>query len=272
MNYLTQLYPPNSQPTPFPNTYLNHNLRHPHTPTPFIYANFITSLDGRIAIPHPSRPGLTIPATITNDRDWRLYQELTAQADLVISTGRYLRDWADGRAQEILQTDDPRFADLRQWRQDHNLPPYPDIAIISASLDFPLPDILTQNGRQIHIFTVEVAPQDRYQQLSQQTNNIHTLGHTEIDGQQLLNTFKTLGYQTIYSAAGPQILHLLLTHNLLNRLYLTFAPHLLASNPFATILTGPQLDPPPSLQLNTLYHDPHAFDGLGQLLASYDLH
>jgi len=68
-----------------------------------------TQLDGRIAVPHPTRPGLTVPETIANDRDWRLFQELAAQADLIISSGRYLRDWADGRAQEILRVDDPKF-------------------------------------------------------------------------------------------------------------------------------------------------------------------
>ena len=36
--------------------------------------DFITSLDGRIAIPHASRPVLTIPGQITNERDWRLFQ------------------------------------------------------------------------------------------------------------------------------------------------------------------------------------------------------
>ena len=36
---------------------------------------------------------------------------------LVITTGRYLRDYAAGKAQEILRVyDDPRFADLKAWR------------------------------------------------------------------------------------------------------------------------------------------------------------
>ena len=60
---------------------------------------------------------MMVPKNIVNDRDWRLYQELAAQADLIISSGRYLRDWADDRAQEILQVDNPEFADLKTWRQ-----------------------------------------------------------------------------------------------------------------------------------------------------------
>ncbi len=57
-----------------------------------------------------------VPKDTSNPRDWRLYQELAAQADLFLSTGRYLRDWAEGNAQEILQMDNPKFADLREWR------------------------------------------------------------------------------------------------------------------------------------------------------------
>ena len=114
------LYPEAGEKRPLTNLYLDHNIRQESQTAgrAFVYANFVISLDGRIAIPHPTRSGLTVPKAIANERDWRLFQELAAQADLIISSGRYLRDWADGRAQEILQTDDPRFADLRQWRQD----------------------------------------------------------------------------------------------------------------------------------------------------------
>ncbi|MFN2221501.1 MAG: pyrimidine reductase, partial [Candidatus Promineifilaceae bacterium] len=98
-----QLYPLPSQQRPLKGLYLAHDLREQEPRTagrPTIYSNFVTSLDGRIAIPHPSRPGMMVPKTTANERDWRLFQELATQADLIISSGRYLRDWADGRAQE----------------------------------------------------------------------------------------------------------------------------------------------------------------------------
>ena len=138
MDYITQLYPLPSQERPLEGTYLAHQLRGygQASGKAFVYGNFITSLDGRIAIPHPSRSGLMVPQNTANDRDWRLFQELAVQADLIISSGRYLRDWADGRAQEILRVDDPDFADLKAWRLAQGLSPQPDIAVISANWPF----------------------------------------------------------------------------------------------------------------------------------------
>ena len=150
---LIRLYPLPSQEVPLVGLYLDHDLRRfaERLGRPFVYSNFVTSLDGRIAIPGPTGSGLIVPKQIANRRDWRLFQELVVQADVIISSGRYLRDYAEGHAQEILRTDDndPLFAGLRQWRIERGLPPQPDIAVISASLDFPIPDTLTDGGRRV---------------------------------------------------------------------------------------------------------------------------
>ena len=57
----------------------------------FIYSNFISSLDGRIALPGAGRSSHEVPPAIANSRDWRLFQELAAQADLLITSARYFR-------------------------------------------------------------------------------------------------------------------------------------------------------------------------------------
>ena len=121
---------------------------------PYVVANFRDQPDGRIAVARTDGTGLTVPSNIANDRDWRLFQELAVQADLIISSGRYLRDYAAGRAQEILQEshDDPQFKDLRIWRADRGLPAQPALAIISGSLDFPIPAVLADGDRDVVIF------------------------------------------------------------------------------------------------------------------------
>ena len=84
---IQQLFPQSGE-FPLKKLYLNHNLRQfAGQERPFIYANFVQSLDGRIAIAHPTRKGLKVPENVANDRDWRLFQELAAQADLIISSG-----------------------------------------------------------------------------------------------------------------------------------------------------------------------------------------
>lgn len=267
-----QLLPEAGQ-RPLQNLYLNHNLRQiaRQQQRPFVYANFVTSLDGRIAIPHPTKPGLKVPENIANDRDWRLFQELAAQADLIISSGRYLRDWADGRAQEILRVDDPAFADLRAWRESEGLRPQPDMAIISGSLDFPIPPVLTANGRRVIVFTTANPDPTRAAEIEAEAGELYVAGESSVSGEKMVQKMAELGYEAVYSAAGPKVLHLLLTGGVLNRLYLTQVGRLLGGSPFSTILEGDLLQTAVDVQLHTLYHDPLALDGLGQLLLAYDI-
>ena len=269
---IQQLFP-TSGSRPIKNLYLEHNLRQiaDQLGRPFVYANFVQSLDGRIAIPHSIKPGLQIPQNVANDRDWRLFQELAAQADLIISSGRYLRDWADGRAQEILRVDDPAFADLRDWRQAQRLKQQPDIAIISGSLDFPIPEVLTPNGRRVIVFAAGIPGPIRAAEIEAQAGNLFIVGETAVSGAKMVAKMSQLGYQVVYSAASPKILRLLLAGGVLNRLYLTQVSRLLGGSPFASILEGDLLETAVDAQLHTLYSDPAALDGVGQLLLAYNI-
>lgn len=74
-------------------------------------------MDGRIAGALPGERRQRVPAATANPRDWRLYQELAGHADVLITSGRYLRDLDASRAQDILPLgSDEAFADIRQWR------------------------------------------------------------------------------------------------------------------------------------------------------------
>jgi riboflavin biosynthesis pyrimidine reductase len=271
---IRRLYPAPDQEIELVGLYLGHDLRSARTwgDKPFIYANFISSLDGRIAVAQPSGHGLVIPKQTANDRDWRLFQELAVQADVVISSGRYLRDYADGRAQEILRVyDDPNLQDLKDWRTDRGLSPYPDIAVISNSLDFPLPEALFQHGRKITVVTSESADRERLGAVREKTERVLIAGRERVDGARMIQGFEDWGYRTVYSSAGPKILHMLLAANRLDRLYLTTAQRLLGGRTFATIVDGGALKPARETALRELYLDPHALGGAGQLFMVYDL-
>jgi riboflavin biosynthesis pyrimidine reductase len=272
MDTILQLYPLPARQIPLNGTYLAHDLRQfaQQSGKPFVYANFVVSLDGRIAIPHPSGEGLMVPSATANERDWRLFQELIAQADVVISSGRYLRDWADGRAQELLRVDDPRFADLNTWRAQRGLPRYPDFAILSNSLDFPIPPALTSVGRKATVFTSGSPPPDRVRAIEARLGQVIVAGDQRVEGTSLVQRLAELGYNTIYSSAGPQVLHALVSDGVLNRLYLTHADRLLAGKPFASVLEGPLLEPPAGMKIHHVYLDAQALGGLGQMFTSYD--
>jgi riboflavin biosynthesis pyrimidine reductase len=267
-----QLYPMPAQEVNLAGLYLRHDLRRmgEELGRPFVYTNYVTSIDGRIAIPRSSGKGMMVPKDTSNDRDWRLFQELAVQSDIIISSGRYLRDYAEGKAQEILRVyDEPRFADLGRWRAERNLPEYPDLAVISGSLDFSVPAFLTQSGRQVIVITHEAADKEKARQLKNQVNHVVFAGENDVTGKQAVAALGDLGYRTIYMATGPRVHHLLLADNALDRLYLTVAHRLLGAEPFSSLVEGELLRPAVGMRLHSLYYDPHALDGLGQQFVVY---
>ncbi|MCS6828976.1 MAG: dihydrofolate reductase family protein [Caldilinea sp.] len=264
---ILQLYP-DMKMLPLQGLYLGHDLRRRETKTPFVYANFVASLDGRIAVPDREKGGMKVPPQIANERDWRLFQELAIQADLIITTGRYLRDYAAGKAQEILRVhDDPRFADLQAWRATQGLPAQPDLVVISGSLDFPIPEALTHGGRRVLVVTHRKADPQRVRALEADLGQVLTAGDERVKGRTFVQMMGEMGYRFIYSAAGPKIAHMLLADDALDRLYLTQVCRVLGGASFSSIVEGPPLLV--DLPLLRLYYDPHAFNAVGQLFACY---
>lgn len=270
---ILQLYPAPNREIPLKGLYLREDLRTESEMLgrAFVYSNFITSLDGRIAIPHPSGEGLMVPDQIANDRDWRLFQELAVQADILITSGRYLRDYVEGRAQEILRVhEDPAFDDLREWREQQGMPPFPDLAVISASLNFPLPDLLTWGERSVVVVTTSSSDPERRRAMEEKVGNVIIAGDATVEGKAFVDGLSELGYKTVYSTSGPKVLHLLLKAGVLDRLFLTFAHRFLGGSPFSSIVEGELLEPAQDFRLRAAYLDPHALDASGQLLTTYD--
>jgi len=272
MDEITRLYPLPVHQRLLVGTYLDHNLREINLADrkASVIANFVSSIDGRIAIRDPQTSNMVVPNNIANPRDWRLFQELAAQADLIISSGRYLRDWANNRAQEILRVDDPEFTDLKEWRLAQNLSPQPDLAIVSGSLNFPMPEVLTAGGRKVIIFTTANPDMRRVREIESKAAQVFVAGEESVSGRLMVEQLTELGYRTIYSAAGPKILHLLLKDDVLDRLYLTYANRLLGGQSYSTILEGGLLSPALGMTINSVYLDSQGLDGLGQLFVSYN--
>lgn len=268
-----QLYPMPAQEVDLTGLYLRHDLRRigEERARPFVYTNYVTSIDGRIAIPRPEGKGMMVPKATSNDRDWRLFQELAVQADVIISSGRYLRDYAEGKAQEILRIyDEPRFEDLQHWRTERGLSAYPDLAVVSGSLDFPIPPFLTQSGRKVVVITHGAADESRKRRLEDEAGRVIVAGAQDVSGRQAIDALGELGYRTIYMATGPRVHHLLLADGMIDRLYVTVAHRLLGGQPFSSLVEGDLLSPAVDMRLNAIYFDPHALDGLGQQFVCYE--
>jgi riboflavin biosynthesis pyrimidine reductase len=273
MDGVLQLYPLPAGEMVLEGLYLGHNLRArlAERDEPFVYTNFVVSLDGRIAVPRADGNGMTVPSAIANERDWRLFQELAVQADVILSSGRYLRDYAEGNAQELLEVyENPAFADLKQWRLDQGLPQYPDFAVISRSLDFPIPEALTKGARNVIIATTADADPKRKAELEKQGARVIIAGETGVQGRPLVDGLAALGYGMIYNATGPLVHHLLLADDVLDRLYLTHANRLLGGKPFDSVVTGSLLENAVGMRIDTVYLDASGLNGLGQMFVAYD--
>jgi riboflavin biosynthesis pyrimidine reductase len=270
---ISRLFPSYEQALEHQGLYLKQDLRSQaeSIDSAFVYANFIVSLDGRIAVPGLDGESTTLATQITNERDWRLFQELAVQSDVIITSGRYLREYTQGPKQELLQVyDDPKFEDLGDWRRAKGLSDYPAVTVVSRSLDFNVPTPLQEPGRDLLIFTSETANPERKRILASQGAQVIEAGEQDVDGSMLVSDLHKLGYKLIYSTAGPNILHMLLSGKVLTRLYLTIALRLLAGDEISTIAEGQLLKPPADFELKSLFLDPDGPGGTSQLYGTFD--
>jgi riboflavin biosynthesis pyrimidine reductase len=268
-----RLYPTPPLERAIEGLYLDDEMGYPDRPDePFVYTNFISSLDGRIAVDNPAKGRRTAPPAITNGRDWRLFQELAAGADVVIVSASFLRDLADGRAQHKLPlSTDPAFADLLDWRRDKGMPDQPAIVVLSRSLNLPLAELCQTLQRPVYFAVGRLADQGNRDAVERTGARVLVAGDgPDVEGRPLIDTLGREGFRRIYSMAGPGILNMLLRDRVLHRLYLTHFHRMLGGRSFDTLLEGEPLDTPASFVPRSLYYDAQGMEGVGQFFAAYD--
>lgn len=263
---LLELFPASGRNVPLTGLYLGHDLR--SRTAPCVFSNFIVSLDGRIALPAPVSGLLRVPPVIANRRDWRLYLEIAAQADVLLTTARHLRAVAAGRHGDLLAV--AAQPDLRAWRTARGLPPSPAVAAVSKDLDIPV-GVTADLPGPLCVLTTDSAPAARERVLTAAGIRVWRLPGTTLDGAALVAALTAAGYAIIYSIAGPHVLHALCTAHMLNRLYLTQATVLLGGEPCVPLLLGPELMPALRARLVACHLDPHAPPGAMQLFSVYEM-
>lgn len=237
----------------------------------FVYSNFITSLDGRIAVSAPDTARLGVPPQTANPRDWRLLLELAAPADLVVLSGRHVRELGKGTAQAWPPFSSDAPADLLEFRQAQSLPSQPAVVIVTRSLDLPVPVLeRLATARQLFIATVNEAPEAACAVAQSAGAEVLRLGERSVDGQRLISALTERELRLIYSIAGPAVLHLLLRSRVLQRLYLTTVTRILGGVNYATLVLGERLSPPYDFTLTAMYLDAKGPDGVDQLMQVYD--
>ena len=269
-NNLLCLYPQFCENISIEGLYLAHQIQKlGTTQAPFVYANFLSSLDGRIALEDSNQGSSYIPKHLTTPSDFRLFMELHAQADCLITHGGYMRALSEGRLGNILQV---RDKDLVEWRRKNGLKPQPAVVIASASLNFPFHDSLHEHQQTVYIATGKDADPDRIRYWQDQGHPILVTGEDQmVHGAALISKLTRLGYKSIYLIAGPQMLDTVIREKQLSRLYLTITHQLIGGRDFRTLLTGSKLGSEGNLMLEALYYEPNSANGSGQFFLQFDL-
>lgn len=269
---IQELYPAAGE-RPLTGTYLDDDILARGTPEkPFVYANFVSSIDGRIAIVEAHSGTSYTLDDLASGADWRLFQELQAQATCLVTHGGYLRDLAARRLDDILQVGvSEQSRDLGAWRRRHGLTRQPAVAVVSNSLDFPLPPSLQAHGQSVFILTTESAPLDRKKAWEKRGYPVLVTGGGEfVEGASMVRTIGSLGYARLYLLTGPTMLQAVMRDGVLSRLYLTLTHQVVGGDHFHTLASGPVLGTAGRLKLRRLYYDRHAPKDTGQWFASFD--
>ena len=265
-----RLYPEPSKSVPLKNLYINDYGWHASkTKKPKVVANFLSSLDGRIAI-SDGVTGYQLPESLTSKVDFRLFLELYTQADCLITHGAYLRSLAEGKLGNILQLPkDKEFEDLYSWRRQKGLKPNPDLVIASSSLNFPLHASLKNSNQNILIATTEHAPKNKIKKWLDQGYEVLVTGNTKlVQGKPLIAILTKRNYKNIYLIAGPKMLHTMLHDQQLDKLYLSHSHQILGGENFSTFIDGDILSHC-QLKLSSLFYDEISDNDCGHFFGSY---
>ena len=230
---------PEKQKVQFEGLYLrgNHKLKEVYRKVeselqrPLVAANFVTDRKGTIALEDANGP----PPQIKNDFDWKEgFQPIQAQADIIITGKDYLKRFKEKgeEVQNVLNQFDKGqpFEELGDWRLKNGYETRnPDVAIVSRSLDFDLPDVITQSGRKVFVFTTyAMEDSEKARVLEEKGAEVIGAGDKGVDGAGMIEKLGEVKdergerkYQVIKMTTGPRVLDILLAGNVLDRLYIT---------------------------------------------------
>lgn len=220
---------PEKRVMPLENLYLSQRLHNVSETLgrSIVYTNYICDLNEVIAV--KDQDGLfRVPKALRNHNDWRLFQELEAQADVIITSKVYLvRFAAEGEnAQNVLNEFEAgsEFEDLGEWRLQNGLKSRsPDLAIVGRKPDIIIPKSAIQAGRNILFFTTyDLDNSDDAKRLRDMGVTVVGAGAEGVEGKVMTDYLATKkNYRTIYTVAGPSIVKILLDARVLDRFYVT---------------------------------------------------
>lgn len=192
---------------------------------PWVSFNFVSSVDGAATV--EGRSG-----ALGNADDQHLFQLLRRTASVILVGAQTVR--IEGYGGELLSPE------AQQWRQSQGLAAHPPLAIVSGTLDLdPQLEVFTQAAVRPLIFTVESAPADKREALSQ-VADVVLAGSEKLDVDVLIQELAARGLTRIHSEGGPTLLGTFQSANRVDELCLSLSPLLVGGRAqrIADVLNG----------------------------------
>ena len=204
---------PEERPVSLEGLYLSHRLQELATKLdrPIGVANYLTDINDVIAVAGVRGS----PEKLRNPSDWRLFQELSAQADALITGASYMSEFAEkGRSNQNVLTQFDKgstFEDLGDWREQKGLKRSPDLVVVSRSLNFGIPRAISEWGRKITIFTTNLMrDSENAKELEKAGATVIGAGKEGVAGAEMIERLGHDGYKVIKMISGPRILKILM--------------------------------------------------------------
>lgn len=271
---VTRLYPAPMSVVRLHGLFLNSELRgQGASGLSYVYTNFVASLDGRIAVKAEGKKRASIPGAITNPRDWRLYQELSAQADVIVVSAGHARAMPRSQCLHPFPFCLPVDAcDLKQWRLRKGLEECPALAIVSASMALPVRQLAEALQAKIICLTGRAGDEGRKADAETAGVSVLTVSQSDqVSGAEAVDGLFASGFRYIYSVAGGGFMRALLQDGVLDRLYLTQVDRFIGGVSFESLVSGESLSPPVDACLVALYQDSSPGLPVSQTYAVYEI-
>jgi len=191
-----------------------------------LYANFVQTVDGVVAI--PSVPDSNRIVSGGSDADRFVMGLLRAAADVVLIGNGTLRASARGRwrPETVFSAAAGAYAELRH---ELGLAPHPRVAILTASGSIP-PDRAVLEDGPIVLTTAAGAGQ-LAGTLPDRAEVVALDGNAKVDVRSALEVLRERGYGRILSEAGPHVFGSLVAADLVDDLFLTVSPLVAGRHP-----------------------------------------
>ncbi|MDO2376885.1 pyrimidine reductase family protein [Rhodococcus electrodiphilus] len=200
----------------------------PDLSSPWLRVNFVSSLDGAVAVEGRSG-GLGTPS------DKKVFGLLRALAEVIVVGAGTVRSENYGGARTS--------AALRARRAEAGLPEIPPVAVVTATCDL-APDcrLFTDTTVAPVVLTCETAPEERRRALAAAGADVRLVAEHSIDGHAVRDALSAAGWSSALCEGGPRLFGQLIADGVVDDLCLTLAP-LLAAGPAGRIATAPRTAP-----------------------------